>query len=101
MALVNDGLLWDAEAVTGPEVTSEEVTFQNIRGVSFSILLEGSDGTYIVEVYKFGDWRTLQTGTLTTDELKVIDVDFALTRARLKVTPAGAGTLHADATTYE
>jgi len=71
------------------EKTSHRGEFVGIQGVIFFFRAATQDATYIIETRMDpnDDWVTLADGTVPADQLTVIDIDFFIPEARLKITP--------------
>jgi hypothetical protein len=97
----NETDIWDSLAVTASEETSTDVSFgDDVRGFCTYMLLTGVGGTYAVDLWLWGDWREAKTGTLTDGQLQIVDFDLAGPKARVRVTPAGVGTLYGRVEAY-
>jgi hypothetical protein len=97
----NETDIWDNEAVTGPEVTSTDVAFgDDARGFAAYMLLVGTGGTYAVDLWLWGAFREVKTGTLTDGQVQIVDFDFAGPKVQVRVTPGGAGTLYGRLEAY-
>jgi hypothetical protein len=97
----NETDIWDGLAVTASEETSTDVGFgDDARGFAVYMLLTGVAGTYAVDVWLWGAFREVKTGSLTDGQVQIVDFDFAGPKVQVRVTPAGGGTLYGRVEAY-
>lgn len=87
-AQVNKILYWNKQQFSTPgEKTSTPGSFTGVRGEIFYMVSKGAASTYKIEIKVFEEWELLAEGTLEQDKLSIVDIDFFVPEARLKVMP--------------
>jgi len=88
---INEILFWNKMKVTsGNQKTSLTAKFVGVLGEIFYIVSNGAPSIYYVDVKIADEWEELAKGTAKDGKLTIVDIDFFVPEARLRVVPSGA-----------
>lgn len=91
MAQVNDVVFWSNERFDATsEKTSCTGNFVGVEGEVFYLYSKDQNATYYIDAKIEGTWHQLATGALTAGTLQVVDVDFYIPEARVRIKLAAA-----------